>query len=540
MPGRRSRYGVSHLWRWRKVTRGPGPALRSQNGLPLLDVVLVVEGLARERVHLGEHLVGREDQRVLRGLRIRLRELLAGALDGRHVVHVRRDLGLDLGVVDEVHVRRRGGARALERDEHVVRPDHRALLRDRPLELRVRGEQLHDVARPGHGRGEVALGEWLRVVVAGEPPDLAVVDRLLDAADRLVERLVRDDRRVVAAVEHHEPHRVGHLGQHRDLALELRVLEELLDRRHRPRDVLVPRDAGHTRLPRKAVRPVGVERRALLRVDEVRDVRDLVLVEWLDPLLAHEELRVPRAVREDEDVAVDPTTLRQRALDLREVRRVVVDVLEVVDLDAGLLGELVERRVLLRLLVVVDVERPVREAEHVRDLAAPTSPARRPAAGGEQPRKAQDRDAGRTALNEFPPGDPHGHSACSSPRSTTNVASGAHDRVTWLPGAGATPPASTFWWNTDISPTDVATTTSVATPMYADSFTFPESRLTPPSRRLIFSGRTPIDTGPCEPFVDARSSEPSTSRITPSPVIVPSSRFDLPRKPATNAVRGLS
>ena len=39
-------------------------------------------------------------------------------------------------------------------------------------------------------------------------------------------------------------------------------------------------------------------------------------------------------------------------------------------------------------------------------------------------------------------------------------------------------------------------------------------RLTPPSRRLIFSGRTPTETGPREPFVDARSSDPSTSRTT--------------------------
>ena len=55
------------------------------------------------------------------------------------------------------------------------------------------------------------------------------------------------------------------------------------------------------------------------------------------------EPREPCVVGGDDDVAVDALALRERALDLREVLGVVVDVLVVVDLDAGLGRELLER-----------------------------------------------------------------------------------------------------------------------------------------------------------------------------------------------------
>jgi hypothetical protein len=116
------------------------------------------------------------------------------------------------------------------RDDHVVGPDDAALRRQRPLEARVRREQLVDVARPGDRGREVALRERLRVVVAGEAADLAGVDRALDPLDRRVPRRVGDVRGVVAVVEHHERRRVAHAVQRRHLPLQLRVLEQLGDR----------------------------------------------------------------------------------------------------------------------------------------------------------------------------------------------------------------------------------------------------------------------------------------------------------------------
>ncbi len=145
------------------------------------------------------------------------------------------------------------------------------------------------------------------------------------------------------------------------------------------------RDARHPRLPGQRVLPVGVERRARLRVDEVGDVRDLVLVELLDPALVDHQPEEALVVGEDDDVAVDRLPLRERALDLPEVLRVRVDVLEVVDLDPRLSRELVERGVLLRLLDVVDVQRPVREIEHVLDLVRAATTAAPPPQAASSP-----------------------------------------------------------------------------------------------------------------------------------------------------------
>ena len=147
------------------------------------------------------------------------------------------------------------------------------------------------VARPGEGRGDVAPLQVGHVVVAREPADLTRVDRFLDPVVRLVPALVGDLARIVAVLEHDRAHRVGDLGEQRHLALELRVLEQLLHRRH---DLAaarfhVRRDAGDPGQPRNAVGAVGIERRALLRVDQVRDVRDPLLVQLLDPLLADEQ-----------------------------------------------------------------------------------------------------------------------------------------------------------------------------------------------------------------------------------------------------------
>jgi hypothetical protein len=87
-------------------------------------------------------------------------------------------------------------------------------------------------------------GKVLQIVVAGEAADLAGVDRALEHLDRPVERVRLDLRRIVPVRLHDEADRVGHLGQARNLALELRIVEELVDRRDRPsRELRVVGDA---------------------------------------------------------------------------------------------------------------------------------------------------------------------------------------------------------------------------------------------------------------------------------------------------------
>ena len=96
------------------------------------------------------------------------------------------------------------------------------------LSFGLSARELHDVAGPGDRGCEIAVRERLRVVVARETPDLPGVDGRLDRVDRAVEGLVGHRARVVAVLQHDDADRVGQLLQHRDLALELRILEQLL------------------------------------------------------------------------------------------------------------------------------------------------------------------------------------------------------------------------------------------------------------------------------------------------------------------------
>src|SRR3954471_12550899 len=181
-PGRRSRYGVSPRWRWKRFKRS---SARDQV-LPLLEVLLVVERLAVEDLDAVQHLRRREDERVARDGGVVLLRERSRARDGWDVVDAGdvplRVAGLHQAlhrrVVDVVHVDRRGVDVAALRDQHVVRPEGAAGLRDVPVDVRV--ADLRDVARPRHGGGEVALRERRRVVVARELADLLVVGGLLD------------------------------------------------------------------------------------------------------------------------------------------------------------------------------------------------------------------------------------------------------------------------------------------------------------------------------------------------------------------------
>ena len=111
------------------------------------------------------------------------------------------------------------------------------------------------------------------------------------------------------------------------------------------------------------------------------------LVELLDPALLDEQRRIRRVVGHHDDVAPDRLAAGERRLDLPEEAGVVVDVLDVLDLDAVLLRELVELRVALRLLLDVDVERPVREDERLATQLVRVG-ARRPRRGRQGPGNA--------------------------------------------------------------------------------------------------------------------------------------------------------
>src|SRR6266540_2589297 len=141
---------------------------------------------------------------------------------------------------------------------------------------------------------------------------------------------------------------------------------------------------------------------------------------------------------------VDPLAARERASDLAEVLVVRVDVLEVIDLDAELLVERVERRPPLRLLVDVDVERPVREVECLRELVRAGCALLAGAAARSQ--QARNREDGATCggpLEQLASGEDVGHSDPSM-ESTTNVHSGLQLSVRRVPGEAASRPGAAF------------------------------------------------------------------------------------------------
>ena len=310
----------------------------------------------------------------------------------------------------------------------------------------VRVSDLRDVARPGHRGREIALREQRRVVVARELADLLRVDRLLDPVERRVERLVRDLRRVVSIREHHHRERVAHRVEAGDLALQLRIREQVVDRQHRVCELVIVGDAAHAGLPRQAVVAVRVEVRVLLNRDEVLHVRDRRLIEVLDPAFLDHQREVAVVVGEDDDVTVDRLSAGQRALDLPEERGVVVDVLDVVHVHAVLLLEVDERRVRVRLVVRVDVQRPVREVECLGKLVVGAA-ARRlraaAAAGGENAGNAEEGAACGRAPQQVAPGDDVGHSGASI-ESTRNVDSGLQLSMSRSPGAAPFSPGDAF------------------------------------------------------------------------------------------------
>src|SRR6185312_2017032 len=102
-------------------------------------------------------------------------------------------------------------------NDEVVRPDHVAGGRQGVAQGRVVRLQLHDVAGPGHACGDVAGGQPLAVLVAGEALELPAVLDLGQLPDGGVEIVIGELSRVLAHRKQGEPDRVAHLGEQGDL-----------------------------------------------------------------------------------------------------------------------------------------------------------------------------------------------------------------------------------------------------------------------------------------------------------------------------------
>src|SRR3954468_15589875 len=311
------------------------------------------------------------------------------------------------------------------------------------------------------------------------------------------------------------------------------------------RKLVVVGDARYAGLPRQAVVAVRIEVRVLLHLDQVLHVRDRRLVELLRPALLDHQAEVAVVVGEDDDVATGRLAARQLPLDLREERRVVVDVLGVGDVDARLLLEVLERRMRVRLVVRVDVQRPVRELEGLREGVVRAG-ARRlgaaAAAGGEHTGHREQGAARGGAAEQVTAGGRVGHFGASM-ESTTKVESGSQLSVVRSPAEPPFSPGDAFWRYTVRRPHSVSTMYCVATPTYACSTILPSSAFGWPLPSSIFSGRIPTATCPVLPLsvpAGTRTSGPRSRRTVSFPMTVPLIRFETPRKPATYAVAGVS
>ena len=185
---------------------------------------------------------------------------------------------------------------------------------------------------------------------------------LLDDPLQLVDRVVPLGLGEVVGVgtddAEHEPHRVAHLREQRDPALEVLPGEQLLEAAHLAGLGRVVGDAGQAALPRSVVGEVLVPLPVAQRLDEVVvEVRHLRGIQRLDPAEADHPGGHP--VGEHHHVAVDRLARAELVADLGEELRVVVDVVGVVDGDPGLVLEDLQRRGLLA--GRVDVGRPVRD-----------------------------------------------------------------------------------------------------------------------------------------------------------------------------------
>ena len=160
--------------------------------------------------------------------------------------------------------------------------------------------------------------------------------------------------------------------------------------------VEVVRDAGEAALPRQRVDAARVELDVLQRRLEVGGVGDVGRVELLDVALADEARDHP--VGAAPDVTAGVLAALEEGAHLGVELVVVVVVLGVVDLDAGLLGEGIERGTRLLVLRDVDVLGPVGPVDDLVGVAQVLGGGRRsgrPSRTGSRPCPRCHRRSGR-------------------------------------------------------------------------------------------------------------------------------------------------
>src|SRR5215207_267012 len=573
-PGRSSRYGRA-AFRNRAGMRVSRPALGADHLLErIVELLLLFRLEATEDERVLEERFVREYQLVVEELPVALYEYLLDALNGTDVVDVLRDVGLDFRPVNEVNeLLGREGLRGAHGNLHVVRPEVPARLRNHELDVRVVGLELNGVAGPADDDPGVALRDVLRVLVAREASNLSRVGALADLVDRLHELVDARLLRVVAQRGRHHADGVAHLGEHRHLALVVRV-EQVV---HRPglalHLVLAVDDPRDARLPGHRILTLGVERGRLEPLDQVLvRVRHGGLVELLDVAEADHARRHP--VGDHVDVAAAGVPLVVLLADLAEELGVVVDLLDVLDLGPVLLLEVLEGAV-----VLLDIERPVGHVHRVRDLPLGdgllllglVAAALRfvGAAGRQVGERRGAQSTGRAALEDAPPRERVAqqplelalqvvihwrHSVV--PSLTMWMFSSDQLKLAASPAAGRSrrASASEFGTNTVMRvPSPSFTTICVAVPKYNELSTCPStlgrlpSARAPASRSSSFSGRTtawarsPVCTPPVS---SAFTVGPASRRIcVPAPLLEttsPGIRFETPMKPATKVVPGRS
>jgi hypothetical protein len=302
-------------------------------------------------VQPGEPVRGREDERVVREIRVEGQHDVAGAGDRADVVDVRLQLGRVRRVVVELDdlLGHAPPDRAL-RDRRVVRPEHAALVGQHPLEvlgrLLVGDEQGQDVTRPRHRQHGIAGLHRVDVGVALNLADPAGLDGVVHLGERCLELRLGDRGRVDALLEGGQADGVAHLVEVRHPSLEL-VGEEGRQRGQRAGLLLVEPEAGHPRLPRRREMGVRVERAGDVDRQQVRhEVRHGRAIEGFEPAETDEPRDHP--VRQHDDVPGRRQAGIERPLQIaREEFLVAVDRLDVVHLDPGLGDEPVEGRMLV-------------------------------------------------------------------------------------------------------------------------------------------------------------------------------------------------
>ncbi len=269
----------------------------------------------------------------------------------------------DLRRVVEVHpLQRRQRVFRPLRDEHIVMPVHRPFFRDDELEVFVAlGVGLVDVARPGHGNPGIAALQRLDVALVVVLPHQAFLALRHQFLRRLLPVFDRGRGRVDAEFEQAKVAILRGVLEHTDMALERRVPQI----GHRGDLALgqlgVVANAGEARLPDRGVGVVRVVHRVEdAGIGVFPDIGQPLLPQRNGPALLQQFGELKAVVGHHRDVVAGGLAGLEQGFDLGEKLGVGLNRLQVLDRDAGLLAEHLQRGVLAR-LGDIDVERPVGE-----------------------------------------------------------------------------------------------------------------------------------------------------------------------------------